>query len=151
MKVLFLENVLHVAKKGEIKEVKPGYAQNMLFPKNLAVKLTDKVEEEMIEKNKRNENHRRELLENRHCIAEKLNNQKLNFKLKADSSWKVYWWIWEKDILGEIKKLFKLDLTKSNIDLPWWHIKKLWESQFFVKLGKDAMSKMFVIVERKND
>jgi large subunit ribosomal protein L9 len=86
MKVLFLENVVHVAKKGEIKEVKPGYAQNMLFPKKLAVELSDKVEREMKAKVKKEDSHRRELIEDRHNIVEELNGNKLNFKLKTDSN-----------------------------------------------------------------
>jgi large subunit ribosomal protein L9 len=85
MKVLFLENVVHVAKKGDIKEVKPGYAQNMLFPKKLAVELSDKVEREMKAKVKKEDSHRRELIEDRHNIVEELNGKKLNFKLKTDS------------------------------------------------------------------
>jgi len=147
MKVLFLENVVHVAKKGEIKEVKPGYAQNMLFPKKLAVELSDKVEREMKAKVKKEDSHRRELIEDRHNIVEELNGNKLNFKLKTDSNWKVFGGIWEKDIIIQVKKKFKLDLTKRHIDLPGGHIKKLWESQVFIKLGKDAMAKMFVIIE----
>jgi ribosomal protein L9 len=71
----------------------------------------------------------------------------LNFKLKTDSNWKVFGGIWEKDIIIQVKKKFKLDLTKKHIDLPGGHIKKLWESQVFIKLGKDAMAKMFVIIE----
>jgi len=90
MKVLFLENVVHVAKKGDIKEVKSGYAANMLFPKKLAVELTDKVENEMKNKTKAEESHRRELIENRHNIVEELNHKKLVFKLKTDISEKVF-------------------------------------------------------------
>ncbi len=146
MKVLFLENVLHVAKKGEIKEVKPGYAQNMLFPKKLAVELTPQAEKQMKDKLKKEDLHRRELIENRHGVSEKLNHKKINFKLKADNSGKVFWWIWEKDIIREVKKQFKLDLTKKHIDMPAGHIKKLGESEVFIKLGKDAMAKLFVTV-----
>lgn len=147
MKVLFLENVVHVAKKWDIKEVKPGYAQNMLFPKKLAVELSDKVEKEMKAKVKKDDSHRRELIENRHNIVEELNGKKLNFKLKADKTWKVFGWIGEKDIIREVKKNFKLELTKKHIELPGGHIKKLWESQVFIKLGKDAMAKIIIIVE----
>jgi len=146
MKVLFLENVLHVGKKWDIKEVKVGFAQNMLFPKKLAVELTEKVEKQMKDKIKKEDSHRRELIENRHNIAEKLNWKKLEFKLKTDWKQKVFGWIWEKDILREVKKQFKLDLTKKHIDLPGGHVKKLGESQVFIKLGKDAMAKMFVII-----
>ena len=149
MKVLFLENVIHVAKKGDIKEVKPGYAQNMLFPKKLAVELTDKVEKQMKNKANADENHRRELIENRHEVVEKLNHKKLSFKLKTDNSWKVFWSIWERDIIIEVKKVFKLELTKKHIDLPSWHIRKLWESDVFIKLGRDAMAKMFIIIDKQ--
>lgn len=149
MKVLFLENVLHVAKKGDIKEVKPGYAQNMLFPKKLAIELTPQVEKEMKAKAKRDDVHRRELIENRHNISEELNHKKLTFKLRSDNSWKVFGWIWEKDIIREVKKKFSLELTKKHIDMPSGHIKKLWESEVFIKLGKDAMAKMFIIIEKE--
>jgi len=147
MKVLFLENVLHVAKKWDIKEVKPGYAQNMLFPKKLAIELSPIVEKQMKEKAKKDDAHKRELIGSRHNIAEILNHKKLSFKLKTDNSGKVFGWIWEKDIISEIKKNFKLDLTKKYIEMPYWHIKKLWESDIFIKLGKDAMAKMFIIIE----
>jgi len=94
MKVLFLENVVHVAKKWEIKEVKPGYAQNMLFPKKLAVELTKELEKELKEKQLKEEKHKRELIENRHKIAEMLNNQKFVFRLKTDNSGKVFGGVW---------------------------------------------------------
>lgn len=149
MKVLFLQNVLHVAKAWEIKEVKPGYAANMLFPKKLAVELTSEVEKQMKDKQKKDDAHRRELLENRHDIADSLTWQKLSFKLKWSKD-KVYGAIWEKDIIWEIKKKFKIELSKKHIDMPDWHIKKLWETFIYIKLWKDAMAKMIVVVESDN-
>lgn len=146
MKVLFLEHVLHVWKKWEIKEVKPGYAANMLFPKKLAVELTPQVEKQMLEKQKKEEKHRQELIENRYEIVETINMKKFGFKVKTWENWKVYWWIWEKDIISEIRKKYKLHLTKKHIDMPDGHIKKLWETQVFVKLWKDAMAKIFIVL-----
>ncbi len=37
MRVIFLEDIPHVARTGEVKEVKTGYAKNYLLPKRLAV------------------------------------------------------------------------------------------------------------------
>lgn len=149
MKVLFLKHVINVWKEGEIKEVKPGYAANMLFPKGLAVELTPETEKRHKDKLKREDAHKRELIENRHNIVEKITWAKLNFTLKTWSNHKVYGGIWEKDIISEIKKKFKVDLTKKHIDMPDWHIKKLWESQIYVKLGKDAMAKIFVNINEE--
>jgi hypothetical protein len=31
--------------------------------------------------------------------------------------------------------------------MPDGHIKKLWENQIFIKLGKDSMAKVFIIIK----
>ena len=149
MKVLFLKHVLNVWKEGDIKEVKPGYAANMLFPKGLAVELTPAAEKKHKDKLKREETHKRELIENRHNLSEILNWVKLEFTLKTWANHKVYWWIWEKDIIVEIKKKHKIELSKKHIEMPDGHIKKLWESQVYIKLGKDAMAKVFIIINEE--
>ncbi len=149
MKVLFLKHVVNVWKEGEIKEVKPGYAVNMLLPKWLAIELTPEAEKKYKDKLKKEEAYKRELIEDRHKLSEKLNWQRLDFVLKTWVNHKVYWWIWEKDIILEIKRKFKIELTKKHIELPDWHLKKLWESQIYVKLWKDAMSKLFVTIKEE--
>lgn len=148
MKVLFLKHVVNVWKPWEIKEVKPWYAANMLFPKGYAVELTPQAEKQHKEKLKREQKHKTDLVENRHKISEELNWKTLEFYLKTWANSKVYWWIWEKDIIESIKKKHKIDLTKKHIDLPDGHIKKLWEHQIFVKLWKDAISKLKIIVNQ---
>lgn len=147
MKVLFLKHVINVWKEWEIKEVKPGFAANMLFPKWLAIELTPQAEKEHKEKMKREDAHKRWLIENRHRISDELNWQKLEFVLKTWTNHKVYGGIWEKDVIREIKKKFKIELSKKHIDMPDGHIKKLWESQIYIKLGKDAMAKMFILIK----
>jgi len=83
MKVLFLKHVINVGKEGEIKEVKAGYAANMLFPKGYAVELTVAAEKQHKSKLKREETHKREMIENRHNLSEILNHVKLEFTLKT--------------------------------------------------------------------
>ena len=149
MKVLFLKKVLNVWNPWDIKEVKPWYAANCLFPQKFAVELTVEEEKKYKDKLKREDSHRRELIENRHELVNKLNWWKLEFSLNSWINWKVYWWIWEKDIIEAIKSKFKIELSRKHIDLPGGHIKKLWTSDVFIKLGKDSMAKMTVIVNNK--
>lgn len=149
MKVLFLKHVINVGKIWEIKEVKPGYASNMLFPQGLAIELTPEAEKKHKEKLKKDEKHRMELIENRHDISETLNHKKFEFFVKTGTNKKVYGWIWEKDIIEYVKKKFKIELTKKHIDLPSGHLKKIWEHVIYIKLWKDAMAKVFVIINEE--
>lgn len=144
MKVLFLKHVVNVGKVGEIKEVKAGYASNMLIPQGLAIEYTAEVERKQKEKQKKDEKNRQLLIEQRHKIVEDLTWKKLDFIAKTWVNHKVYGGIWEKDIIAEIKKKFKIELTKKHIEMPDWHIKKIWESVIFIKLWKDAMAKIIV-------
>jgi len=142
MRVLFKELVVNVWHPGDIKEVSTGYAMNFLIPQGKAVELTLAEEEKLKEKLKREDKHNRELIENRHKIAEELNWKILDFKLKTGTNWKVFGWIGEKDVIKAVKSKFKIELTKKHIDLPGGHIKKLWDSQIFVKLWRDSMAKL---------
>ena len=149
MKILFLKHVINVWKEGDIKEVKSWYAQNFLFPQKYAVELTQAEEKKYKDRLKKEDSHRRELIENRHNLSENLNHKELRFSLKTWTNGKVFGWIWEKDIIWEIKKKFNIELTKKHIDLPGGHIKKIWESDIFINLWKDSMAKMTVIVNNK--
>ena len=41
MRVILMQDVLHTGKRGEIIDVKPGYARNYLVPQGLALEATD--------------------------------------------------------------------------------------------------------------
>ena len=57
MKVIFLQDVKGKGKKGEIKEVPSGYAQNFLIKKNLAKEATNQAIGELKGKQKSEEKH----------------------------------------------------------------------------------------------
>ncbi len=150
MKVLFKKHVVNVWKPWEVKDVKPGYAQNFLFPHGHAVEYTDVIAKSMKQSQKKEEAHRIELIENRHEIVEKLNGNKLEFQLKTWANDKVYGWIWEKDILTALKKKYKVELTKKHVELMDGHLKKLWSHDIYIKVWKDAMAKMQVIISAQS-
>ena len=120
MKVLFLKHVVNVWKAWEIKEVKAGYASNMLIPQGLAVELTPEVEKQYRDKQKKEEKHRQMLIEDRHKIVEQITWKSLEFTLKTWTNNKVYWWIWEKEIDFILNQkmssiIFEEEVAKSKI------------------------------------
>ena len=148
MKVLFLKNVVNVWKIWDIKEVSDWYAINYLLPNKFVKKLTLEDEKNIVQEQKRKEQKRREILENKQEIFLKLEKKELNFKVKVWNNQKVFWSIWEKDILKKIKKDFNIELQKKHIDM-WndWHIKKLWKRDIYVKLWPDNIAKLTINVK----
>lgn len=147
MRVLFLKHVINVWKPGEIKEVKTGYAANMLIPQWLAIEMTPDAEKKHLEKIKKEDRRRMWLIENRHSIVDELNWKRLEFSLKTWENWKIFWWVNESDIIWAIKKNYKISLDRKHINMPDWIIKNLWEHFIYINMWKDSMAKMTVFIK----
>jgi len=116
MKVIFLKDVKGQGKKGDIKEVKDGYAQNFLIAKGFAEKLT----EQSLGKYQREKRQEAELDQEMRNQAEQLKNKlkdvKVSFKVKTGAGDKVFGSISPKQIKDELEKLgYKID--KKQIEL----------------------------------
>ena len=81
MKVIFLQDVKGKGKKGEIKEVPSGYAQNFLIKKNLAKEATNQAIGELKGKQKSEEKHAAELLAEAKQVKEQLEKEEIVFNL----------------------------------------------------------------------
>lgn len=120
MKVILLEDVNKIGKKGEIKEVKDGYAHNFLFSKNLAVPATKQnlsaVEREK-ELKKEEELKRKEEAQE---IGKKLTDKEFDFGVKAGDKGRLFGSLTTKEIAGEIERQYaiKIDKRKLTIDEP---------------------------------
>lgn len=147
MKVLFLKLVPNVWHAWEIKEVNDSYARNFLIPKGFARKLDINEEKKLLEEEKKKEEARRNLIENRHKIKEILDCKNLVFKANTLNNWKMFWSIWENEIIKKIFEEFGIKLEKKHIEMPNWHIKRIWKNDIFVKLSPDTVAKITVIVE----
>ena len=120
MKVILLEDVNKIGKKGELKDVKDGYAHNFLFPKNLALPAT-KQNLAAIEKEKelKKEEEKKRKLEAEE-IGKKLTDKEFVFKVKSGEKGRLFGSLTTKEIASEIENQYKikLDKRKLSIDEP---------------------------------
>ena len=117
MKVIFLADVKGKGKKGEIKEVPTGYAQNFLIKKNLAKEATSQAIGELRGKQKSEEKAHAQLLAEAQEIKAKLEAEEtiVEFVEKVGPDGRTFGSITSKKIAEELEKQFGIKLDKRNI------------------------------------
>lgn len=142
MKIILRENVEGLGKRGEVLNVKTGYARNLLIPKGAAFEFTPgNMKRFEAEKDKR----RKEEIKNREAAeetAEKLNDISVTIKQKAHDNDELYGSVTEAMISDELKNL-DFNIPKSAVLLEE-HIKKLGVYDVEVKLHEDVKGKVKV-------
>ena len=119
MKVIFLQDVKGKGKKGEIKEVPSGYAQNFLIKKNLAKEATNQAIGELKGKQKSEEKHAAELLAEAKQVKEQLEKEenRLQFTEKVGPDGRTFGSITAKKIAEGLQKQFGIKVDKRHIEL----------------------------------
>lgn len=117
MKVIFLADVKGKGKKGEIKEVPTGYAQNFLIKKNLTKEATAQAIGELRGKQKSQEKAHAEMVAEAQAIKAKLEEEAtvVAFTEKVGPDGRTFGSITNKKIADELQKQFGLKIDKRNI------------------------------------
>lgn len=82
MKVIFTQDVKGKGKKGEVKEVPVGYANNFLLKKNYAVEATPGNLKQLELQKKRAKQERQQEIEDAKALKETLSTLKLKYQQK---------------------------------------------------------------------
>ena len=119
MKVSFLADVKGKGKKGEIKEVPTGYAQNFLIKKNLAKEANAQAIGELRGKQKSEEKAHAELLAEAQKIKAKLEEEAtvVQFTEKIGPDGRTFGSITNKKIAEELEKQFGIKIDKRHIQV----------------------------------
>ena len=119
MKVIFLADVKGKGKKGEIKEVPTGYAQNFLIKKNFAKEATAAAIGELRGKRKSEEKAHAEMLAEAQAIKEKLEAERtiVEFTEKVGPDGRTFGSITNKKIAEELQKQFGIKIDKRLIQV----------------------------------
>lgn len=148
IKVLLLSDVKKLGKKGEIKEVSRGYAENYLIPHELAVKATPEVinrEERRIQREKRR---RKKEIEAARHFASQLEGLKVVVKKESGEGGKLFGSVTPKEVEKALKSQLGKEIDKKNISFNS-PIKNLGEFKATVDLGQNIQQEITVIVESK--
>lgn len=130
MKVILLENIPSLGKKGDIKDVSEGHAMNFLLPQKKAT-LATTVSVKHVQHQKDEQEKNLAAQQAKYIkITKNLNNQSLNFVGKTSEKNHLFAGIGVDEIIAFVKKNYNLDLHSN------WFV----ENYFFKTTGKFPVS-----------
>lgn len=148
MKVILLENVKSLGKKGEIVNVNDGYARNFILPKKLGVEATGKnLNDLKLQKN----NEKRVAQENLDAakeLAAELSAGKVELAIKVGEGGRTFGSVSSKEIAVAVKDQMQLDIDKKKIQLKE-SIKSLGTHIVTVKLHPEVSAELKVVVKEE--
>ncbi|MBM7641911.1 50S ribosomal protein L9 [Streptococcus loxodontisalivarius] len=149
MKVIFLQDVKGKGKKGEIKEVPSGYAQNFLIKKNLAKEATSQAIGELKGKQKSEEKHQAEVLAEAKALKVELEKEdtRVQFTEKVGPDGRTFGSITAKKIAEELEKQFNIKIDKRHIELAQ-PIRAIGLIEVPVKLHKEVSAEIKLSVKQ---
>ena len=117
MKVILLEDVKSLGKKGQIVNVSDGYARNMILPKKLGVEATSKNLNDLKLRKANEEKVAQENLDAAKAFAEELSTKEVILTLKVGEGGRTFGSVSSKEISEAAKKQMNLDIDKKKLQL----------------------------------
>lgn len=145
MKVILLEDVKSLGKKGEIVNVSDGYARNMLLPKKLGLEATNKNLNDLKLKKAHEDKVARENLEAARAFAEELKGKEVVVTMKVGEGGRTFGSVSTKEIAEAAKKQLGYDIDKKKMQLAA-PIRELGTTMVPVKLHPKVTGELKVIV-----
>lgn len=145
MKVILLEDVKSLGKKGQIVNVNDGYARNFILPKKLGLEATGKNLNDLKLQNANKEKLAQEALEAAQELAEKIEAGKIVVPIKVGEGGRTFGSISTKEIAIEVKNQMGYDIDKKKIQLKD-AIKTLGTHNVPIKLHQKVVAELKVNV-----
>lgn len=146
MKVILLEDVKGLGKKGEVANVKDGYARNFLLPRKLVVEATKGNLRALEEQEASQELKKQQEIDEAKDIAIKLEESPIEITAKAGEGGKLFGSITSKDLAEALEQQHKIEIDRRKIILPE-PIRELGIRDVEVKLHTGAVGKLKVNIK----
>lgn len=145
MKVILLEDVKALGKKGEIVNVSDGYARNCILPKKLGLEATSKNLNDLKLKKANEARLAQEQLEEAQALGKKIEAGKVELAIKVGEGGRAFGSVSSKEIAAAVKEQMGYDIDKKKIQLKD-AIKTLGTHAVPVKLHPKVTADLKVIV-----
>lgn len=143
MKVILLQDVKKLGKKGDVIEASDGYARNFLFPRKLAEEATAANMHVLNAKKENERNKKLAELEAAQKLAAELKGKEVKIEAKGNNG-RLFGAITSKDVAELINKEYKLSIDKKKIVMDT--IKVAGSYDIEIKLYPEVSTKMKVII-----
>ncbi len=147
MQIILQQDVPNLGKKGELKDVAPGYARNLLIPKGMALEATPQRIREWKKRQEKEEMLNQQQEEQAREKAEKLKEVELVIKMPAGESGRLFGSVTPADIAGKLSEIgFDVDKKDIEVDGP---IKSLGSHIASLKLHPGIKADISIKVEQE--
>lgn len=145
MKVILLQDVKSVGKKGDLVELSEGYARNFILPKKLGVEANNANMNNLKLQKANEEKIAKEKLEAAKKLAEEIKEMSLTVKMKSGEGGRTFGSISTKEIAKAAKEQLNLDIDKKKmvLDEP---IRTLGTHNIAIRLHKEVTAQLSVKV-----
>lgn len=148
MKVILLQDVKSLGKKGEIVNVNDGYARNFILPKKLGAEATAKNLNDLKLQKNNEKKVAQENLDAAKELAADLAAGKVELAIKVGEGGRTFGSVSSKEIAAAVKDQMKLDVDKKKIVLKE-NIKTLGTHIVNVKLHPEVTAELKVVVKEE--
>lgn len=118
MKVILLEDVKALGKKGQVVEVSGGYGKNFILKKKLGVEANGANMNDLKLQKAQNEKLAKEQLEAAKAMAASLEEMSVTLSIKAGEGGKAFGSVSSKEIASAYKEQNGVEIDKKKIQLP---------------------------------
>ena len=148
MKVILLQDVKSLGKKGDLVEVNAGYARNFILPKKLGIEATNKNINDLKLQKAHQDKVAAEQLKEAQELAAALSEKSIQVEMKVGEGGKTFGAISTKEIAAAAKEQlgYELDKKKISVDEP---IKSLGSHNVKIKLHPKVTAQLVVKVAEK--
>ncbi|MDD2221316.1 MAG: 50S ribosomal protein L9 [Clostridia bacterium] len=146
MKVILMQDVKALGKKGDVKEVAEGYGRNFLLPRGLAKEATNaNIAALERENTRRAEKEAADLAEAKRIAAE-LKGRRIEMEVKCGDAGRLFGSITNNDIAEFISREIGIDLDKRRIEVAE-SVKLVGDYPVVVKLHGGIQTEMLLVVK----